>query len=142
MKQFGSDRDSHLLMAPVPLTGSRMSGNRASEFPVDIQVPEEEQRKVGCLWRLCCPCYYLFCCCCCCEEGMKITKTRFVYRFNKWINLKSKHLGGAMLDMSDPVYGLINLYAHKPGAIEDLKNCRVNPDFNSHVRNDLEFYIP
>ena len=73
---------------------------------------------------------------------MKITKTRFVYRFNKWIHLKKKHIGGAMLDMSDPVYGLINLYAHKPGAIEDLKNCRVNPDFNSSVRNDLEFYIP
>jgi len=55
----------------------------------EINVPKEEIKKVGCCWRLFCPCYYLFCCCCCCEQGMKITKNRFTYRFNKWISLVS-----------------------------------------------------
>lgn len=32
-------------------------------------------------------------------------------------------------DKSDPVYGLIRLYAHHKDAITDLENCRVNPDF-------------
>jgi hypothetical protein len=44
--------------------------------------------------------------------------------------------------MYDPVRGLLKLYAHRDGAIEDLKRCRINPDFNSNQRMDLEFYIP
>ena len=47
-----------------------------------------------------------------------------------------------MDDKLDPVYGLIRLYAHHRDAIADLEKCRVNPDFNSSQRNDLEFYIP
>lgn len=46
------------------------------------------------------------------------------------------------LETYDPVRGLIKLYAHKDDAIRDLEKCRINPDFNSKVRNDLEFYIP
>jgi hypothetical protein len=42
----------------------------------------------------------------------------------------------------DPVRGLLKLYAHKDGAIHDLEKCRINPDFNSNQRFDLEFYIP
>lgn len=34
------------------------------------------------------------------------------------------------------------MYAHKPEAIKELEQCRINPDFNSKIRNDLEFYIP
>ncbi len=34
------------------------------------------------------------------------------------------------------------MYAHQPGAIKDLEKCRVNPDFNSVFRDDLEFFIP
>ena len=34
------------------------------------------------------------------------------------------------------------MYAHQPGAIKDLEKCRVNPDFKSKFRDDLEFYIP
>ena len=37
---------------------------------------------------------------------------------------------------------LIRLYMHHGDAIEELKKCRLNPDFNSAFRNDLEFYIP
>ena len=41
------------------------------------------------------------------------------------------------------VKALMRLYAHQPEAIKDLKQlCRVNPDFNSNYRNDLEFYVP
>lgn len=47
-----------------------------------------------------------------------------------------------MVDNSDPVYGLIKLYAHQKDAIDYLQKCRVNPDFNSNLRNDLEFYVP
>ena len=34
------------------------------------------------------------------------------------------------------------MYAHHPGAIKDLERCRINPDFNSIFRDDLEFFIP
>jgi hypothetical protein len=46
------------------------------------------------------------------------------------------------LAVDDPVRGLLKLYAHKQDAIKDLEQCRVNPDFNSEIRKDLEFYIP
>jgi hypothetical protein len=48
----------------------------------------------------------------------------------------------SQIEYNDPVRGLIKLYAHKLDAIADLQKCRINPDFNSKVRNDLEFYIP
>jgi hypothetical protein len=37
---------------------------------------------------------------------------------------------------------MIRIYAHQPGAVEDLQQCRVNPDFSSCFRDDLEFFIP
>ena len=38
---------------------------------------------------------------------------------------------------------LMRLYAHQEGAIGDLETlCRVNPDFASPFRNDLEFCVP
>ena len=42
---------------------------------------------LACSWRLCCCCYYLFCCCCCESGGIKITKNKFVSRFQKWLHL-------------------------------------------------------
>jgi len=42
----------------------------------------------------------------------------------------------------DPAYSLMKLYAHKPEAIKELQKCRINPDFTSSFRTDLEFYIP
>lgn len=74
---------------------------------------------------------------------MKITKIRFVHRFQKWISIKNNNnLLSSTLESADPVRGLIKLYAHKKGAIQELERCRINPDFNEKVRNDLEFYIP
>jgi hypothetical protein len=37
---------------------------------------------------------------------------------------------------------LIALYAHQPDVISQLENQRINPDFTSQYRDDLEFYIP
>ena len=62
-------------------------------------------------------------------------------RFTKWIKLdKSDANEDSKIGV---VKALMRLYAHQPDAIKDLKElCRVNPDFNSNYRNDLEFYIP
>lgn len=37
---------------------------------------------------------------------------------------------------------LTRLYAHEQGALKELENFRINPDFSVDVRIDLEFYIP
>jgi hypothetical protein len=34
------------------------------------------------------------------------------------------------------------MYAHEPGAIKELEKCRINPNFSSLFRDDLEFFIP
>ena len=44
--------------------------------------------------------------------------------------------------MEDPLTLLIRLYAHDKTAIEHLEKVRVNPDYTSQFRGDLEFYIP
>ena len=36
---------------------------------------------------------------------------------------------------------LVRLYAHDPKAIKALESIRVNPDFTSQFRSDLEFFI-
>ena len=40
------------------------------------------------------------------------------------------------------VKNLMRLYAHQPESISDLERSRVNPDFTSPFRDDLEFFIP
>lgn len=41
------------------------------------------------------------------------------------------------------IKNLIRLYAHDEEAIKLLREeCRINPDFTSIFRNDLEFFIP
>jgi hypothetical protein len=42
----------------------------------------------------------------------------------------------------DPMSVLIRLYAHDREAVKDLEKVRVNPDFTSRFRSDLEFFIP
>lgn len=37
---------------------------------------------------------------------------------------------------------LIRLYAHDKEAVKDLEKVRVNPDFTSRFRADLEFFVP
>jgi hypothetical protein len=64
-----------------------------------------------------------------------VTKQTFVKRFEKWLNITSK-------DKANVAKTMIRMYAHQPGAIKDLEKCRINPDFRSVFRDDLEFYIP
>ena len=40
------------------------------------------------------------------------------------------------------INNLMRLYAHHSDAINDLEKSRINPDFTSIFRNDLEFFIP
>lgn len=64
-------------------------------------------------------------------------------RFQKWVHLGNKHDSGAAKALEDPLTLLIRLYAHDTNAaIDGLENVRVNPDFTSQFRADLEFYIP
>ena len=63
-------------------------------------------------------------------------------RFTKWIKLDKRGDSNEDSKMG-VVKALMRLYAHQGDAIKDLKElCRVNPDYNSSYRNDLEFYVP
>lgn len=62
-------------------------------------------------------------------------------RFTKWIKLNRANSNED--NQMGVVKALMRLYAHQSDAIRDLKElCRVNPDFSSSFRNDLEFYVP
>lgn len=56
-------------------------------------------------------------------------------RFKKWIKKRGEH-------KRDPLDIMLRLYAKEDEAVEELENVRINPDFTSVFRNDLEFYIP
>lgn len=43
---------------------------------------------------------------------------------------------------NEPINLLMRLYAHDATTLEDLKKCRINPDFRSKFRKDLEFFLP
>jgi len=83
----------------------------------------------------------MFCCCLICEKSKAVTKQTFVKRFEKWMNLDKKGQGRDVKSLQI-AKNMIRLYAHQPDAIKDLEKCRVNPDFNSPFRDDLEFFIP
>ena len=68
-----------------------------------------------------------------------MTKQTFVKRFEKWLNLDKRLRKERSLLVAKT---MMRMYAHQPGAIKDLEKCRVNPDFKSMFRDDLEFYIP
>jgi hypothetical protein len=68
-----------------------------------------------------------------------VTKQTFVKRFEKWLNIENKSRSDKTLKVAKT---MMRMYAHQPGAIKDLEKCRVNPDFNSDFRDDLEFFIP
>ena len=106
----------------------------------DIVPHEDYNAKTSCLFRTCCCFYYMFCCCICCEKSKSVTKQTFVKRFEKWLNIESR-LGRRDKTLK-VAKTMMRMYAHQPGAIADLEKCRVNPDFNSVFRDDLEFFIP
>lgn len=83
-----------------------------------------------------CCLFYSFCCCCCATSEKQNTKANFMRRFTKWASNKKQN------DDLSVVKILMRLYAHQPSAIESLETlARINPDFQSPFRNDLEFYI-
>ena len=62
-------------------------------------------------------------------------------RFQKWIKIGHGTHGGNRVN-EHPMSVLIRLYAHDKPAIKDLERVRVNPDFTSRFRSDLECFIP
>lgn len=53
--------------------------------------------------------------------------------------------GNEKVDLSEDLYDLmIKLYAHQEGVVDKFygMNIRINPDFTSDFRSDLEFFIP
>jgi hypothetical protein len=62
-----------------------------------------------------------------------------VRKFGKWINLKYSSQSSDELVVAKLI---VRMYAHEPGAIKELEKCRINPNFNSLFRDDLEFFIP
>jgi len=56
-------------------------------------------------------------------------------RFKRWIKKRGDR-------KRDPLDVLLKLYAKEDGVVEELEEVRLNPDFTSVFRNDLEFYIP
>lgn len=105
----------------------------------DIVPKEDSNAKTTCIFRTCCCFYYAFCCCLICEKSKAVTKQTFVKRFEKWLNLDHRVNKDKGINVAK---AMIRMYAHQPGAISDLEKCRINPDFRSVFRDDLEFYIP
>jgi hypothetical protein len=56
--------------------------------------------------------------------------------------LKKHGASEALLGDKDPIPYLIDLYACEDDAVKELAKCRVNPNFDNPIRNDLEFFIP
>jgi hypothetical protein len=79
---------------------------------------------------------------------MKVTRNNFVSRFEKWLKVvsfcnKVNHCQGQHHPRTDdPLSLLVRLYAHDRQAVKLLETKRVNPDFTSQFRTDLEFFIP
>lgn len=65
-------------------------------------------------------------------------------RFKRWLNVKDRkvHANNVTDDLQHIFDLLTQLYAHEPGIIEELTRCRINPDFTTYLRSDLEFFIP
>ena len=105
-------------------------------------VPAEDS--YPCFKSVKCILFYSLCCCICYsnKSTQPSTKASFMRRFTKWIKLDKRGDSNEDSKMG-VVKALMRLYAHQGDAIKDLKElCRVNPDYNSSYRNDLEFYVP
>lgn len=61
--------------------------------------------------------------------------------FGQWLTVKSGRQYIKQID-KDPIPCLIKLYSCDNDAVNELASCRLNPDLNSSVRKDLEFFIP
>lgn len=80
------------------------------------------------------------CICCCNRRGVIYNKNNISWKpSHLWARIRDKLHGKRVLDHSYTV--LLDLYSHK--SIEsDIKDCKLSPDNDSVIRDDLEFYIP
>ena len=69
------------------------------------------------------------------EAEEKTQKKLWSGDLNRWIKRRRQQ-------KQDPLDVLLKLYAKEDNVVEELEEVRLNPDFTSVVRNDLEFYIP
>lgn len=107
-----------------------------------LTIPSEKVQSSGCVSCMGNCFYFLFCCCCCASSDQGDKKQKFKRRFTKWLERGND---GPVEDLSHNLYELmIKLYAHKEGIVEEFfnSNVRINPDFTSDFRSDLEFFIP
>ena len=79
--------------------------------------------------------YYLLWCWFWMKGGGKDPKQIVIKTFKKWIKKRRQQ-------KQDPLDVLLKLYAHEENIMEELEEVRLNPDFKSNYRKDLEFYIP
>ena len=111
-----------------------------SEVPAPIKLT---RACTECCWCLCCLPYYLFCCCLCWKEKeFAANKPDFITRFTRWIPNRSKSQAIPWNTDRDPIPILIQLYSCDPQAVQSLSLIRINPNLQSAVRKDLEFFIP
>ncbi len=61
--------------------------------------------------------------------------SQWLKRFKKWIT-QGRH---RELDVFETI---LDTYAGIASSVDQMRQCRVNPDLASTRRNDLEFYIP
>ena len=58
------------------------------------------------------------------------------------LNNSCKNAKKTAKNPNEPINLLMRLYAHDSSSLELLKKCRINPDFRSKFRKDLEFFLP
>jgi hypothetical protein len=77
---------------------------------------------------------------CCNRRIVSFIQTTHNWRNWKiWVKIREKL--GKKVEF-DKVYILVrDLYTQKPN-ISEINNCKLFPELNSNVRDDLEFYIP
>ena len=109
-----------------------------SQVESEHQLPDEPLIKHPIRKQGCCKSIYR-CICCCCVR----TNVIFIQRKSQktiWAKIVEKISGKRDFD---PVYKtLFDLFSEYEPAIAELKSCNISPNFKSHSRDDLEFYVP
>lgn len=103
---------------------------------------EEANAQPGCLWS--CMFYSFWWCLWYSNQNLSQNKAKFVSRFKKWLKIRDRkiHCNSVTDDLQNIFDLMTRLYAHDEKAVDELAKWRINPDFTSYVRSDLEFFIP
>ena len=111
-----------------------------TSFNVEMEYSSDfSQESTSCLYKCFYPIililYYLLCWCWCAKGYNENPRLIVAKRFKKWIKKRGER-------KHDPFDVLLKLYAKEDRIVEELEKVRLNPDFTSIYRNDLEFYLP